>query len=89
MFAYSGVVTRMALPQSEMSAHSSRCRGHAITGLASTSSTVTGLRSCARSLSAPCALNATAMRANCSGVEPYSYMCRVAIIPYNAGAVGP
>src|SRR5262249_38194710 len=68
---------------------SSRWSGDEITREASTSSTVIGLRYFATGFIDACRRIVTATSASCSGVVPYSYICRCATIAYAPTVVGP
>ena len=79
--ATSGETTITAPPPSEITQQSSRWRGLAIIGEASTSSTVTTSRSMACSFHWAWCEAATLIQASCSDVVPYSYMWRMAHMP--------
>jgi hypothetical protein len=88
-FATSGCTTTSAPPPSVMTQQSSRCRGSAIIGDATTSSTVTTSRSRACGLCCAWCEAATLIHASCSLVVPNSCMCRIAHIAYMFTTVGP
>ena len=87
--ARSSVVRMMQQPPSEITQQSSLCSGSATSFEPSTSSTVIGSRYIAFGLRAACSRVCTEIDASCSGVVPYSCMCRCAAIAYAPTSVSP